>query len=128
MLTGVAGTLIPAGSQAQTINNDLFELQSDVTLDVSGNGTGNFVALVAGAIPCGADTLNQIVSLGVTGWETVNNPSAGTVGQGTQSDAQYRAYRKNTIAFQGVGLIECIASSLYATEGVKSIALLEKAC
>lgn len=123
-LTGVAGTTIPVGSQAQTAAGDIFSSLSGVTLDVSGNATVNFASVAYGAIPCAANALTQVVS-SVLGWETVNNTVAGVLGQSTQSDQALRALRQNTLAFQGVALAEAITSSLYATAGVTSLSFLE---
>lgn len=123
-LTGVAGTLISAGSQAENENGDLFETISNVVIGVDGTATTNFQAVEYGPIVCPQNTLNQI-STNILGWETVNNPNPGTVGSNTQSDQAARAYRNNTLAFQGVALPVAIISALYHTEGVQSLSFLE---
>lgn len=123
-LTGIPGTLIPAGSQAQTTIGDLFELQSGVVLDGSGDATGTFASVEFGAVPCTIGDLNQVVT-GITGWETVNNPNVGALGQDTQSDVSLRAFRLNTLAYQGTALPVAIISALYYVEGVQSLAFLE---
>lgn len=119
-LTGVAGTLIPAGSQAQTAAQDIFATLEDVTLDITGNATADFASVIYGPIPCDINALNTIVS-GILGWETVDNSVAGVLGQTTQSDQAARALRNNTLAFQGVSLAEAITSALSATQGVTSL-------
>jgi hypothetical protein len=123
-LTGAPGTIIPAGVQASTAAGDIFASASSITLNSSGTGTVNFIAVEFGPVPCNTDSLTQIVS-GVIGWETVNNPTAATVGVATQSDQGARALRQNTLAFQGVALPEAITSALYATAGVTSLTFLE---
>lgn len=123
-LTGVAGTVIPEGSQAKTAAGDLFASAADVTLDGAGEGTVDFYSVSYGPIPCDASALNNIVSA-VLGWETVDNPDAGTLGATTQSDQAARALRKNTLAFNGISLAEAITSALYATEGVTSLTFQE---
>lgn len=123
-LAGVPGTLIPAGAQAQTSAGDIFQSTGDVTLDSSGLGAVNFVAINYGPVPCAANALSHIVS-SVLGWETINNPAAGILGLSTQSDQAARALRQNTLAFQGVSLANAITSALYATEGVTNVAFLE---
>lgn len=129
-LTGVAGTVIPAGSLAATSAGDRFQSVSNVTLDGGGTATVNFQSVATGAIPCAGSALDTIVST-VLGWETVtNNPSgspasATTLGASTQSDQAARALRMNTLAFQGVSLAEAITSALYATEGVTSLTFQE---
>lgn len=123
-LTGVAGTLIPAGSQAQTTTGDVFALLSGVVLDGTGNGTGDFASDEYGAIEAAVGTLTQIISP-VLGWETVTNDNAAEVGKSTQSDVEARAFRKNTLAWQGVSLCEAITSALYYVDGVSSLSFRE---
>ncbi len=123
-LTGVAGTVIPQGTQAKTAAGDLFATVSLVTLDISGEATVNFASVEYGAIPCAISALDTIVT-NVLGWETVSNATAGVLGTSTQSDQAARALRSNTLAFQGVALPVAITSALYATEGVTSLTFQE---
>ena len=123
-VTGVAGTLIPEGSQASTSVGDLFETTAAVTIPSGGSTTVNFQSVAYGAIPCAANALNTIVTA-IIGWETVDNTSAGVVGSTTQSDQAARAYRKNTLSFQAVSLAEAITSALYAVKGVTSLTFQE---
>lgn len=123
-LTGVAATLIPAGSQAQTAAGDIFFSASDVTLDVNGEGSVTFYSQSYGPIACGVSELTQIVT-GVLGWETITNWDAAVLGANLQSDVSLRAYRRNTLAQQGVSISEAITSALNAVDGVKSLSFRE---
>lgn len=123
-VAGVAGTIIPLGSLAQTGAGDLFQTLSQVTIPAGGNTTVNFSSVSYGPIPCAADELSQVVS-NVLGWETVTNATAGTLGATTQSDQSARALQKNTLGFQGVALPIAMTSALYATEGVTSLTFQE---
>lgn len=123
-LTGVSGTIIPAGSRAETTNGDRFELVTSVVLDSAGEGVGEFRSVVFGPIAAPIGSLTQIVD-NVLGWETVNNPSAAVLGQNEQSDQSLRALRRRTLALQGISLAEAIVSDLYDTEGVKSLQFRE---
>ena len=120
-LTGVAGTVIPFGSQAQTVNGDLFALQQSVTLGSGGTGTGVFVSVATGPIPINAGILTQIVNGGVLGWETITNASAGTLGTNQESDEAVRISRLNMLAFQGQSLAMAITSALHNVSGVQSL-------
>lgn len=119
-LAGVAATVIPEGTQAQTAAGDVFSTLSSVTLAANGQATVDFASVEYGPIPCAVDALNVPVT-NVLGWETVNNTVAGVVGQSTQSDVGARALRSNTLAFQGVSLAESITSALYNVDGVQSL-------
>ena len=124
-LAGVAGTVIPGGSQAQTSVGDVFQSVATVTLNGGGTALVNFQSIAKGPIPCGDGALNQVVT-SILGWETVTNNQEGspasvtTLGQNTQSDQSGRAQRNNTLAFQGVSLALAITSALYNVPGVTS--------
>lgn len=124
VLTGVAGTIIPAGSQAQTPLGDIFEIASDTVIGTGGTATATFYSAEYGPVTCAANSLTQIL-IGPLGWETVNNPNAATLGTTVQSDQSARAYRRNTLGFQGVALPVAITSALYAVDGVTSLAFRE---
>ncbi len=129
-LTGVAGTVISAGSLAATAAGDQFASLSTVTLGVGGTATVNFASVAYGPIPCAGSALNVIVS-NVLGWETVTNNASGdpasatTLGAATQSDQAARALRQNTLAFNGISLAEAITSALYNVPGVTSLTFQE---
>lgn len=127
-LTGVAGTVIPQGSQARdTADGSLFESMSAVTLSPGSPGTAtvNFQAVEPGAITVAIATLTDIVS-DVLGWETITNPAIQSVlGSETQSDEAARQFRRQTLALQGTSLSEAIISALYNLTGVKSVGFRE---
>jgi hypothetical protein len=123
-LTGIPGTLISAGAQAQTTAGDLFRLKDGVVIGSGGSVTGVFESTEYGPIDAPVNALNQIVT-SVLGWETVINPFAGVLGALQQSDVSARAFRLNTLAFQGVALPVAITSALYNVEGVQSLSFLE---
>ena len=124
-LTGVGGTIVPSGSQAQeTVGQQIFQTVSSVAIPITGSVDVVFQALNPGPIAVSPGTLTQIVSV-VLGWETVTNASAATVGADTQTDDALRAYRKNTLAIQGQGLAQAILSGVYAIDNVKSATFRE---
>lgn len=123
-LTGVAGTVIPAGTQAKTSVGDVFQSITLVTIDGTGNAVVNFQSVESGPIACSANALTSIVT-NILGWETVTNPNAAVLGTNTQSDQSARALRLNTLAFQAVALPEAITSALYNVSGVQSLTFQE---
>ena len=76
---GASGTIIPAGSLIKSTNGDLFEAVGSITINISGQGIGTFRSVENGLIPVVENTINEIVSV-VSGWDSVNNPTAGTLG------------------------------------------------
>lgn len=127
-ITGVEGTLIPAGSQASETgsgNQNIFETVNAVTIPV-GSILSNvaFQSVVDGPISAAANTLTKIVS-NILGWETVTNPLAATLGVLTQSDTAARTLRQLTLASQGSSLAQAITAALYEVPGVTSLTFRE---
>lgn len=126
-VAGQPSTVIPEGSIAKTGAGVQFASAAEVTLDASGLGAVDFVALVTGPEAVAALALNTVVSA-VLGWETVSNPTAvqpGDIGRLEESDIAYRRRRRNTLALQGAGIAEAVQSHLYDVEGVKSLSFRE---
>lgn len=116
-VTGIVGTLIPAGSRAQNSAGDLFETTADVTL--TGTDTVPVISVELGAIPCTIGDLSIVSN--IVGWETVNNTVAATVGTPAASDVLARTTRNNALSLQGTGSRESIISSVTAVENVFSV-------
>lgn len=123
-LLGLAGTLIPAGSQASLADGTLFESVADVTLDGAGMGVVDFQAVDPGPVAVNPGALTQIVTA-VLGWDQMTNPTAATVGRAEESDLAARLRRKNTLSLQNVALPLAISSALYALPDVKSLQFRE---
>lgn len=119
-VAGVNGTVIPAGSFVQDNNGNIFQTQTDVTI-TSATTSVLVQAVATGAITVAAGAITTIVSV-VLGWETVVNPSIQAfVGSVTQSDAQARTLRSNTLALQGQSESQAITSGISAIPNVTSL-------
>lgn len=124
-ITGVPGTFLAAGSlAAETVNQQQFALVSSVTIPVGGIVSGQFQAVLPGAITCGAGDLTQIIS-NILGWETVTNPAAATVGAQAQPDLGARQLRVNALFAQGASLAGAIIANVELVPGVNSMTFLE---
>lgn len=123
-LLGLAGTVVPAGSQASLSDGTLFASVAAVTLDEGGNGYVDFQAVEAGPIAANVGALTQIVTA-VLGWDQVTNPTAATPGRSEESDLASRQRRKNTLSLQNVALPDAITSALYDTLNVRSLTFRE---
>lgn len=124
VLTGVPGTIVPAGSRASVgPDGPQFVLLSSVVL-AAGTGEGVFQSVDLGPIAATTGALSQIVT-GVLGWETVSNPNAAEVGRDEESDIASRIRRRQTLALQGITLPEAIISGLNTIEGVRSASFRE---
>lgn len=123
-LTGVAGSIIPAGSGATTTAADVFRSRDNVILDGSGAAEVYFYSVELDAVPCPAHSLTHILDP-VLGWETIDNATAATLGQPVESDSQFRKRRKETLFLQGVALPGAIMSAVMDVEGVRSMVFRE---
>lgn len=124
-LTGVEGTSIPAGSQAQVESSGaIFQLVNTVVIP-SGGSISNvlFTAVLPGQIAADAHDLNIPLSA-ILGWETIDNPQDAILGQNTQTDVQARQTRVNTLAAQGSSTAQAIISGLIIA-GASSVYFLE---
>lgn len=123
-ITGVAGTTISAGSQASTQAGDVFYLENQITIPVSGTIDATFLSLEKGAIPCPAESLTVIVD-GTLGWETITNTNPATLGNLRESDASFKQRFYDAGLFSGMSLIEDYDNALMDVENVISARVIE---
>lgn len=127
-VTGVPGTVIPAGSIASetgTGDNNQFATVADVTIPAEGYvDLVQFNSIVYGPIPCADYMLTNIVTP-VLGWEQVGINTGTVLGSATQSDIQARQYRLNTLATQGASVAEAITAEIIRTTDATSVSFLE---
>jgi len=117
-ITGVANTVVPAGSIAETQAGDRFYLENETTIPSGGSISTYFLSEQAGEIPCATNTLTNIVSQ-IIGWETINNPIAAVIGSAQESDFEYKKRIKNS-RYSGNSLIQSLQSAINQIDNVKS--------
>ncbi len=120
LLSGVAGTIVPQGSQAQDINGILWNAESDILIGANGTATGLFICTQTGAISLGTNELNTIVAsstLGVDGWETVTNETAAILGSNLEADAAYKKRILQSL-FSGTALFGNYQSAVMKVKNV----------
>lgn len=122
-LTGEANTIIPANVQAKDTSGNIYYLENSVTLNENGQAEGTFVCFIKGEIECNENTLNQIVTA-ISGWESINNGSAGIVGKNGESDKEARANLKIT-QYTGSGQLANIKNSILSVKDVEDSLVLE---
>lgn len=123
-VTGVNGTVIPAGSRAETINGDIFETTAEVIIGGTGIAQVNFQSVVDGDIQVGIGELNRILD-DVLGWETVENTVVANPGRQEQSDQSARLFRRQTLALQGRSTPEAVFSNVRNVDDVVSLSFRE---
>ena len=123
-LTGDAGTVVPVGTIARTISGDQFQSVAQVTLNVMGTATADFIAIEYGPIECGAHEL-QTIATSVLGLIGIDNATGAVVGRKSETDSQVRRRRRTTLAIQSISTPEAIRSRLANIETVRSHQFLE---
>lgn len=121
---GSANTVIPAGTQIQSTNGDVFASKTSAVIGANGEVDIIFYAVNAGAVSVGANTLTNIINR-VYGWDSVNNESAGVVGLTTQTDNSLRKTRNQYISFVGSASLLAIANNVSQATGVTAVYAIE---
>ena len=122
-MTGIAGTIIPAGAQARSGEN-IFFLVNSAVIGTGGSVTAEFNAMAFGQIECPANSLTAIVNA-VLGWETVTNAAAATLGLEQESDQRSKFRRRNELALIGRSIAFAVRSNVSAVPGVRSLTFRE---
>lgn len=114
---GLVGTAIPQGSMAQDTAGNLYASTAAATIPSSGTISVTFQCLVDGPIVCGVGALNTIYK-SVSGWESVTNPSAGTLGTLVESRAAFEARRSASVAVNAVNSLQAIWGAVLSVPNV----------
>ena len=121
---GVQGTVIDENAIAQNVNGDLFKAIETKTIPASGTVNVQFESIETGAIPCGANTVNKVYSI-ITGWDAINNSSAGAEGQEAESRADFEERRKKELGRNATGSLSAVYSRLSEVDGVADVFVWE---
>ncbi len=113
-VTGTNGTVVPKGSVAKTTLGARFETMYAVT--ISGSTSVQMQAIETGPVGADAGTLTKIETA-ISGWSTVTNTLAATLGRDVESDAQLRSRRLDMLGTQSTSTIAAIRSRLSAQVG-----------
>jgi uncharacterized phage protein gp47/JayE len=121
LCSGSAGTVIPAGTQiSNPLTGDVFQNSTSGTIGSGGTVDIVFTAVSSGAVPVNANTITGIIN-SVYGWDSVNNPTNGILGQTTESDSQLRANRVALLSTYGSSSLGSIYSAIYRINGLTSV-------
>ena len=115
--TGLAGVIIPAGAQAIATDGNLYVCAEDGVIGAGGTVTLDFNCVAVGPIPCPADTLTTIYQA-IPGWDSINNPADGVLGQNVESRSAFEARRAASVALNSRGALPSILGAVLSTAGV----------
>lgn len=125
-VTGISGTVVPYGSLVEDANGNKLRLLATegITISADGTGSGQFSTVEHGAIVINSHSVTKIITV-VAGWDTVDNASAGVTGRDRETDAEYLARIKISLANNAQGTIEAIRADVLALDGVIACTVLE---
>lgn len=125
VFSGVPGTIIPSGSRARnTATGDIYLSNDAYVIEPGGTVAGAMSCDTDGPVELPIGALTTVID-SVLGWESVNNPIAGVLGQSEQSDNSLRELRRVTLARQTISTREAQISGLNQIDGVTSVAFRE---
>lgn len=123
LCTGLVGTVIPglnganAPAQVKDSNGMVFTCQTGGVIPQGGNVLLPFQAVTSGPVVVAPNTVTSIVAA-IPGWDTVNNPQAGSTGQFVESRAELEYRRRNSVASNGQGSTGAIYAAVFEVDGV----------
>ena len=125
ILTGVAGTRVPAGTRFESsVTGYRFTLDQTWTLDSTGTATVDITCTTVGEIEADANTITTIVDT-VAGLVSVNNPTPATPGTAAESDGSLRVKRATAVGRPGNNQIDSMLGELYAVDGTRRVKVYE---
>lgn len=123
-LTGLVGTLVPAGTLAQDTNGSTYASTGDVTIGASGSVDVDFANVRTGPIPCAAGTLTQVYQA-VPGWDSITNAVDGVLGNAVESRADFEYRRRNSVALNATGTPPAIYGAVFDLNNVLDVYVLD---
>jgi len=119
-VTGLVGTIIPAGTLAQDTSGNTYALSGETTIDSTGSVDAEFQNIETGPIPCAAGTLTKVYQA-VSGWDSITNAAPGTLGTDVETRADFEYRRKNSVALNGRGSNQAIYANVFDVDDVLDV-------
>lgn len=116
VLTGAVGQVVSAGALAQDTSGNTYILLGTVTIGSGGTVTSSWQNLQTGPIPCPANTLTKVYSS--AGFDTINNPADGVLGNEVESRADFYFRIQNSVAINGRGTCPAIYANVFQVANV----------
>lgn len=116
-LTGLAGTLVPAGTLARDTEGNTYASVAAISIGSTGSVLSAWANVQPGPIPCAAGALAQVYQ-SVPGWDTISNAEAGVLGADVESRAQFEARRQASVAVNGAGSVAAIYGAVMSLPDV----------
>jgi uncharacterized phage protein gp47/JayE len=124
-LTGTPNYTVLAGFRVETPSGVVFETVEDITLDGSGEGTGEIRALEPGTIGNVAAGAITVITNPNANIASCTNPQPTIGGQNKETDQEFRERFTLSVSGGGAATIDSIRSALLRTPGVRAAIVIE---
>ena len=121
--TGVASTIIPAGSRIRTAAGAIFETSIDAVIESAGTVDILCRSQQIGPIHAAAGALTEIMDI-IAGWDSVTNTEAAVAGIQPESETEWVERYLNRMAIHGQGTLENIAARVREVDGIRETVVL----
>lgn len=108
---GLQGTVIPVGALAVATDGNQYVCTDGGTIPSTGTLTLSFACTTVGPIACAAGTLNQIYRA-IPGWDSINNPADGVLGNDVESRTAFEARRAASVALNSQGSLPSVLGAV----------------
>lgn len=123
-LGGASGTVIPAGTLAQDTGGNTYSLTANATIGVGGTVDAEFQNVATGPIACPSGSLIKVYQA-ISGWDTITNAAAGTLGQDVETREDFEYRRRNSVALNAKGTPESIYAAVFAVDNVLDVYVID---
>jgi len=128
--TGGFNTVIPQGAKIQSASGNFYICTLGGTIPVGGTISLPFSCVTLGPVACPAHDLStangaKIITGGINGWDSIDNPLAGAVGSDVESRAAFEFRRQQSVALNAHGSIVAIKAAVFDVPGVIDVLALE---
>lgn len=124
--TGLANTVIPDGAIAVATDGNQYACNGGGTIPGGGSVSLAFSCVTPGPIACPANSLTKIYQA-IPGWDSINNPSDGVLGNNTETRAEFEARRAASVAGNSMGFAASIRGAVLAVPNVLDAYVTENA-
>lgn len=122
--SGLQGVIIPAGSLIKTTDGVKLKSAADAIIPAAGSVIVDFHATITGPVPVGTGTATVIVTQ-IPGWDSVINSQGGIIGRDEETQSEFAARIRKSVAANSAGSVSAIYSALANLPGVIACIVLE---
>lgn len=110
--TGLDGVVLPVGALALATDGNFYICQEQGTI-TNGTVTLPFACAKGGPIPCASGSVNRIANA-VFGWDSINNPADGALGNVVENRANFELRRQQAVAANSMGSLPSVRGAVLA--------------